>query len=84
MAMRLGTTARRARMIMAAALGVVVALAVPALALAAEGDSAPPSPFSAFGALAIICVMAVALFVLGLFGVRGAVRDARIEHDAEE
>lgn len=82
--MRFGPTAPGARMMVAAALGVAFALSVPALAFAAEGDSAPPSPFSAAGALAIICVMAVTLFLLGLFGVRGAVRDARIEHDSEE
>ena len=80
--MRFGPTA--ARTMAAAVLGAACALAVPALALAADGESAPESPFTAFGALAIICVMAVALFLLGLYGVRGAVRDARIEHDAEE
>jgi hypothetical protein len=82
--MRFDPTARRARMMTAAALGVAGAFAVPALTLAADAPSAPQSPFTAFGALAIVCVMAVTLFLFGLYGVRGAVRDAQIEHDSEE
>ena len=82
--MRFGHGTRLARTIMAATLGVGGALAVPALALAADAPSAPQSPFTAFGALAILCVMAVVLFLVGLYGVRGAVHDARIEHESEE
>ncbi|MCU0504561.1 MAG: hypothetical protein MUE82_02110 [Chloroflexi bacterium] len=79
------TTARRTRAAVAVAVGLVGALALPAIALAAEeGASAPPSPLTVGGALAIICVMAVVLFVLGLAGVRGAATDAKVEHDAKD
>jgi Na+-driven multidrug efflux pump len=78
------TTARRTRAAVAVALGLVGALALPALALAAEGESAPESPLTVGAALAIICVMAVVLFLFGLLGVRGAATDAKVEHDAKD
>jgi hypothetical protein len=78
------STAHRTRAALAAALGVAGGLALPALALAAEGESAPPSPVSVGVALAVVCVLAVVLFVVGLAGVRGAATDAKAEHDAKE
>jgi len=83
--MRFDPTTRLARAAAAAmVVGIGGALAVPTIALAADGASAPPSEFSAAGALAIISVMAIVLFLLGLYGVRGAAHDARIEHDADK